>query len=165
MSVLVLQVIIKQWDKSQRTAEHERLRVNIPDKYPLISPPAVYVFDKHCVIDQHGDDIQGNRVKIFKDDDRIKLDRFQIDADHNLEYYGAQSQQSPLRIGSLNNQWIQCKYNCRYSIFESDQFYWLYEELIFNAIWVNKLNENVFLNTVPAIIYADFNEFDKRKKL
>jgi len=164
MSVLVVQIIIKQWDKSQRTVEHEKLRANIPDRYPLHFPPAIYVFDQSCVIDQHGDDIQGDRVKYFKDDKgQIKIDRFQFDSDHNLEYYASQSQQSPLRIGSLNNQWIQCKYNCRYSIFESEQFYWLYEELTLNAICVNKLNEDLFLNVNPAIIYQDFNELDKKK--
>ena len=93
MSVLVLQIIIKQWDKSQRTAEHEKLRANIPDRYPLTSPPAVYVLDQYCVIDQHGDDIQGGRVKYFKDaEDKIKFDRFQINGDNIIEYYGSQSQ-------------------------------------------------------------------------
>ncbi|NOQ14567.1 MAG: hypothetical protein GQ583_08855 [Methyloprofundus sp.] len=165
MSVLVLQIIIKQWDKSQRTAEHVKLRANIPDKYPLISPPAVYAFDQHCVIDQHGDDIQGDRVKYLKGTEgQIKFDRFQINEDNTLEYYGTQSQQTPLRIGSLNNQWIQCKYNCRYSIFESELFYWLYEEVTLNAICVNKLNENLFTQTEPAITYEDFIELDKRKK-
>jgi len=165
MSVLVLQIIIKQWDKSQRTAEHEKLRANIPGRYPLTSPPAVYVLDQYCVIDQHGDDIQGGRVKYFKDaEDKIKFDRFQIDGDNIIEYYGSPSQQDPLRIGSLNSQWIQCKYNCRYSIFESELFYWLYEEVTLNAIYVNKLNENLFLKAEPAITYEDFNELDKRKK-
>jgi len=165
MSVLVLQIIIKQWDKSQRTAEHEKLRANISDKYSLTFPPAVYVFDQNCVIDQHGDDIQGGRVKYFKDaEGKIQFDRFQIDGDNIIKYDGPQSQQLPLRIGSLNKQWIQCKYNCRYSIFESDLFYWLYEEVTVNAICVNKLNENVFLNAEPFIVYEDFIELDKSKK-
>ncbi len=164
MSVLVLQIIIKQWDKSQRTAEHVKLRANIPDKYPLIFPPAAYIFDQNCVIDQQGDDIQGSRVKYFKDSEgQIKFDRFQIDGDNILEYSGVQSRQVPLRIGSLNNQWIQCKYNCRYSIFESELFYWLYEEVTLNAICVNKLNENLFTQAEPAITYEDFIELDKRK--
>ena len=162
MSVLVLQIIIKQWDKSQRTAEHVKLRANIPDKYPLISPPAVFVFDQHCVIDQQGDDIQGGRVKYFKDNEgKIKFDRFQIDGDNILEYFSAQAQQQPLRIGSLNNQWIQCKYNCRYSVFESELFYWLYEELTLNAIYVDKLTKNLFTQAEPAITYEDFIELDK----
>jgi hypothetical protein len=165
MSVLVLQIIIKQWDKSQRTVEHQKLRASIPDKYSLVSPPAIYVFDQHCIIDQHGDDIQGERIKYFKDaEGKIKIDRFQIDGDSIIQYDGSKSQQIPVCIGSLNKQWIQCKYNCRYSIFESELFYWLYEEVTLNAICVNKLNKNVFLNAEPAIIYEDFIELDSRKK-
>ena len=38
------------------------------------------------------------------------------------------------------------QFNCRYSIFEFDQYYWLYEEVIVNAICLNKLNEKVFLS-------------------
>jgi len=164
MSVLVLQIIIKQWDKSQRTAEHEKLRANVPDRYQITSPSAVYIFDEHCVLDQHGDDIQGDRVKYFKDaEGKIQFDRFQIDGDNIIEYAGSQSQQFPVRIGSLKNQWIQCKYNCRYSIFESDLFYWLYEEVTVNAICIDELNENVFVNAVPVIIHEDFIELDKKK--
>lgn len=61
--MLILQIVIKQWDKSQRTEAHENLRAKSPDKYPLSFPPAVYVCDRQCIIDQHGDDIQGTRVK------------------------------------------------------------------------------------------------------
>jgi hypothetical protein len=64
----------------------------------------------------------------------------------------------------VDNQWIQCKYNCRYSIFESDRYYWLYEEVTLNAVCLKQLNENVFLNTEPAIIYEDFNALDTIKK-
>jgi len=89
MSVLVLQIIIKQWDKSQRTTEHQKLRANIPDKYSLTFPPAVYVFDQHCVLDQHGDDIQGDRVKYFKDaEGKIKIDRFQLMLTTSLNMMG-----------------------------------------------------------------------------
>jgi hypothetical protein len=31
MSLLILQIVIKQWDKSQRTEAHDRLRATIPD--------------------------------------------------------------------------------------------------------------------------------------
>jgi len=166
MSVLILQIIIKQWDKSQRSETHKNIRANIPDRYPLIFPPAVYVFGQHCVIDQHGDNIQGSRIKYFKDaEGKIKLDRFQIAGDNNIVYYyGSQSKEIPRSIGSLNNQWIQCKYNCRYSIFESDMYYWLYEEVILNAICLNELNANIFLNVEPDIIYEDFIDLDKRNR-
>lgn len=165
MSVLVLQFIIKQWDKSQRTEEHVKFRAIIPDSYLLTFPPAVYVLDQQCVFDQHGDDIQGGRLKYLKDaEDKIIVDRFQVSADNILEYIAPLSKQTPLTVGSVNNQWIQCKYNCRYSIFESDLFYWLYEELTLNVIYVDKLTENLFLNTEPAITFEDFIELDKKKR-
>lgn len=166
MNVLILQVVIKQWDKSQRTEVHERLRAKIPDKYPLTFPPAFYVFDRQCIIDQHGDDIQGTRVKYSKDaNGNILFDRFQICLDDKIiVYIGAKSGEIPKIIGPLNNQWIQCKYNCRYSIFESDRYYWLYEEVTLNAIYLTTLNENVFLNAEPVIVYEDFNALDTMKK-
>jgi hypothetical protein len=131
MSLLIFQIVIKQWDKSQRTDAYALQRVKIPDKYPLTFPPAFYVFDQQCVIDQHGDDIQGGRVKYFKDaNGNILFDRFQVCLDDKvIAYLGAKSGEAPRAIGSLNNQWIQCKYNCRYSVFESDRYYWLYEEV------------------------------------
>jgi hypothetical protein len=124
MSLLILQIIIKQWDKSQRTEAHESLRAAIPDKYSIIFPPAFYVFDKQCVIDQHGDDIQGGRVKYAKvADQTIKFDRFQIClTDKVMAYVDSKSGETPWVIGSLDNKWIQCKYNCRYSIFESEMY-------------------------------------------
>jgi hypothetical protein len=165
MSLLVLQIVIKQWDKSQRTEAHDRLRATIPDKYPIIFPPAFYIFDKQCVIDQQGDDIQGSRVKYSKEaDGNIKFDRFKIYLDNKvIAYYGAKPAEAPRIIGSLDNQWIQCKYNCRYSIFESDRYYWLYEEVTLNAICLGKLNEKVFLDTEPVIVYKYFNDLDNMR--
>ena len=58
-------------------------------------------------------------------------------------------------MGSLNNQWLQGKYNGKYSIFESDRYYWLYEEVTVNAICLSELDEKVFLNTEPLIVYED----------
>ncbi len=158
MSLLILQIVIKQWDKSQRTETHVLERAKIPDKYPITFPPAFYVLNKKCVIDQHGDDLQGGRIKYLQTaDGKIKFDRFQICfLDKVLEYFGSsESGESPIIIGSLNNEWIQCKYNWRYSVFESEMYYWLYEEITLNAICINKLNEKVFLIGEPAIVYED----------
>ena len=164
--MLILQIIIKQWNKSQRTEAHEKLRAKIPDKYPLLFPPAVYVGDRQCIIDQHGDDIQGTRIKCPKKvNGNILFDRFQISLDDKImAYFNEKSDEIPQVIGSLNKQWIQCKYNCRYSIFESDYYYWLYEEVTLNAIYLNQLNENVFLTTEPAIVYEDFKALDITKQ-
>ncbi len=157
-SVLILQIIIKQWDKSQRSEAHVLKRENSPDKYPIKIPPAFYVFDKQCVIDQHGDDLQGGRVKYSQTaEGNLKLDRFQIDLNTNeLEYSDASVTDAETQtIGSLENNWIQCSYNWRYSILENEMFYWLYEDITLNAICIKTLNENVFLNSEPAIVYED----------
>lgn len=162
-----MQIVIKQWDKSQRTEAHESLRAAIPVQYSINFPPAFYVFDKHCVIDQHGDEIQGGRVKYSKvADQTIKFDRFQIDLDDKvIAYVGAKSNETPRIIGSLDNQWIQCKYNGRQSIFESDRYYWLYEDVTVNAICLSELNEKVFLSAEPAIVFTDFNDLDTMGKV
>jgi len=164
MSILVLQIVIKQWDKSQRTGTHILERAKIPDKYPIIFPPAFYVFNKKCVIDQHGDDRQGGRVKYSQlADGKIKIDRFQVCLEgKDLEYFGiSEAGEAPRIIGSLNNKWIQCKYNWRYGVFESDMYYWLYEEVTLNTICISKLNGKVFLNAEPAIVYENLIDLNK----
>ena len=162
MSLLILQIVIKQWDKGQRTDADVLLRAEMPDKYPLIFPPAYYAFDKRCVIDQQGDDIQGNRVKYPQETNGIiNFDRFQVSLNDNvIQYQGVERGNPPQIMGTLGKQWIQCKYNCRYSIFESDMYYWLYEEVTLNAICVSQLDEKVFLKTEPLIVYEDFSGLD-----
>lgn len=157
MSILVLQIIIKQWDKSQRTEEHVEQRAEIPDQYPIGFPPAFYVFNNQCVIDQHGDDLLGDRVTYSQDDNgKIKFDRFQICLNSKvLEYIGERDSDKDRRtIGSLDNKWIQCKYDWRYSVYEGGFYYWLYEEVSLNVISISTLNENVFLNANPVIVFT-----------
>ncbi len=160
MSMLILQIIIKQWDKSQRTETHVSERAKIPNQYPVILPPAFYALNKQCVIDQHGDDVQGGRLKYSQTEDgKIKLDRFQIDLNnHVLEYFDTpEPDEHSKEIGSLENKLIQCKYNWRYSILENEMYYWLYEEVTLNAICIKTINENVFINSEPAIVHKDLN--------
>jgi len=155
MNLLILQIIIKQWDKSQRAETHVLERAKRPDKYPIIMPPAYYAFDKQCVIDQHGDDIKGDRVKHSRTtDEKIKLDRFQIDLNNNVLEYSDSTEfdKETITIGPLENNWIQCKYNWRYSIFENEMYYWLYEEITLNTISLKSFNENVFLNSEAVTV-------------
>ncbi|WP_432745646.1 hypothetical protein ABXJ76_07450 [Methylobacter sp. G7] len=157
--MLVLQIIIKQWDKSQRTAAHVLERAHIPDRHLITFPPAVYAVNKHCVIDRHGDDRQGGRLKYAPLADRkIQFDRFQLNLDDKvIGYFGrTQADKMPSVIGSLNNQWVQCKYTDRHSVFESDFYYWLYEEVTLNAICLSKFNEKIFMDTEPALVFEDF---------
>ena len=153
MSILVLQIIIKQWDKGQRTSEHVEERAKRPNQYPLIFPPAIYVFDRQCVVDQHGDDLLGNRLNYSQSTiDIIQLDRFQISmSKQSLEYVAQPGAESRI-IGSLDNIWIQCKYDWRYGVDEGGFYYWLYEEITLNAIYMDTLNEDVFMRTKPERI-------------
>lgn len=157
MSILLLQIIIKQWDKSQRTEEWVEQRAEIPNQYPIVSPPAFYAFNNQCVIDQHGDDLLGDRVKYSQDDNgKINFDRFQICLNNKVLEYTDQrgSDKDCKTIGSLDNKWIQCHYNWRYSVYEGGFYYWLYEAVVLNVISLNTLNENVFLDSDPAIFFT-----------
>lgn len=155
MSILVLQIIIKQWDKGQRTKECVEQRAEIPDRYPIDFPPAFYVFNNQCVIDQHGDDLLGDRVTYSQGaNGTVKFDRFQVCLNSKiLEYIGKPDSDKGRRtIGALDKKWIQCKYDWRYSVYEGGLYYWLYEEVVLNAISISTLNGNVFLDSDPALV-------------
>ncbi len=156
MSILVLQLIIKQWDKSQRTKQHIDERAKIANHYPIHFPPARYTADKQCVIDFHGDDLLNNRMSTSQpSNNTIQIDRFQINAnDKQLVYRNSQSDSDPAAriVGSLDSRWIQCQYDWRYSVDEGGLYYWLYEEVILNAIVINTFDENIFLNATPMTI-------------
>lgn len=156
MSILILQIVIKQWDKSQRTEEHVQQRAEIPDRYSINFPPAFYVFDNQCVIDQRGDDLLGNRITYSQDDNgKIKFDRFQVCLDSRvLEYTDKPGSDKALKtMGSIDNNWVQCQYDWRYGVDEGGFYYWLYEEVTLNAISISTLDENVFLDVAPSIVF------------
>ncbi len=155
MSLLVLQIIIKQWDKSQRTEGHIRKRAEIPIQYPINIPPAFYVFNNQCVIDQHGDDLLGKRITYSQDNNgKIIFDRFQVCLSRKSIEYRGESAANHKVIGSLDNKWIQCKYSWRYSVYEGGLYYWLYEEVTLNVISMSTFDENIFLNYKPTIIFT-----------
>jgi hypothetical protein len=156
MSQLLLQITIKQWDKSQRSDTHVNLRAEIPTQHAIIFPPAFYTFDKHCVIDQHGGDLQADRVNYSKQENIIHFDRYLINIDTlQLAYHDPNVDQPAQILGSINNQWLQSHYQCRYSVYESELFYWLYEDVTLNALYsTNDLDEQVFLTTKPVGIYT-----------
>lgn len=155
MSIFVIQVIIKQWDKSQRTPSHVEERAKIPEHYPILFPPASYLFNEQCVIDQHGDDLLGNRIRCLQpSDDIIQFDRFQISlSNKQLDYMSKASSESAARtLGSVDNAWIQCNYNWRYGVDEGGFYYWLYEQLIVNVMCVESITETLFMDSKPAIV-------------
>lgn len=156
MSILVLQIIIKQWDKSQRTPQHVEQRAKIPNQYPVTFPPAIYVFDEQCVIDSRGDDLLGNRLSYSQtNNDMVQLDRFQISLSTKMLEYVAQPSPgiaAARALGSLDNAWLQAKYNWRYGVDEGGFYYWLYEEVTLNAMVVNSLDKNLFMDSKPEMV-------------
>ena len=152
MSILVIQLIIKQWDKSQRTQEHIAQRADIPDRYAISFPPAVAAFNNQCVIDQHGDDLLGNRVNFSQGEDgQVIFDRFEVCLKNKVIKYQEESGNNLQTIKVLDKQWIKCSYNWRYSVFEGGFYYWLYEEITFNISIQDTLNKDIFLNSEPDI--------------
>jgi len=160
MSLLLLQITIKQWDKSQGNDAHAKLRAEIPIQHPIILPPAFYAFDQHCIIDQHGGHLQANRVNYSKQANIIRFDRYLINLEtKDIAYHDSNTDQPAQIIGSINNRWLQSHYQCRYSVYESDLFYWLYEDVTLNALYSkNDLDDQVFLTTKPTVIHT--NESD-----
>ena len=162
MSLLIFQVLIKQWDKSQRSPSHVTARAAIPNRYTIAAEPAYYVLNKACIIDQHGDDIptsvfETGRIKTtVLPDGCIRFDRFQVCGDTEgdvLEYLAKGS--NPKIVGSLNLGWIQCQYNWRYGVEEGGQNYWMYEEVTLNAACADQFDVDYFLKTEPRIVFED----------
>jgi hypothetical protein len=162
MSQLIFQVIIKQWDKSQRTPSHVSAREAMPIRCTIAAEPAYYVLNKVCIIDQHGDDIPTSIFKTGRiktavlQDGRIRFDRFQVCGDIEgdvLEYLA--KGKKPEIIGPLNMGWIQCQYNWRYGVEEGGHNYWMYEEVTLNAVCADKLDVDYFLKTEPRIVFED----------
>tara|TARA_R110002049_G_scaffold276106_4_gene454243 strand:+ start:2110 stop:2589 length:480 start_codon:yes stop_codon:yes gene_type:complete len=157
MSILVIQIIIKQWDKSQRSPEHVEERTKIPSHYPIVFPAASYLLNEQCVIDQHGDDLLGNRIQFSQPaEDTIEFDRFQVSVSNKVLKYVAQpdSDIAARTLGSLDNSWLQCKYDWRYGVDEGGFYYWLYEEVTVNAMYVNSINQNLFMDSKSKTIIA-----------
>ncbi len=160
--MLALQLIIKQWDKSERTAAHILQRANSPNSFAIKFPPAFYFMNEAILIDQHDGNLRHKEIKAEQlADGKIKLDRFELDIKNNrLGYFDELNPYKTVKIlGSLNKQWIQCKYSHRYSVFEGDFYYWLYEEVTLNAICIDEFNEHTFINNQPTLIFKDLKDF------
>jgi hypothetical protein len=158
MSTLVLQIVITQWDKSQRSEKAQKTRSMIADRYPLLSSNYHYLFENTVVLDQQGDDLMGGRIHYtLIEDSQLSVDRFRVDLKRkNIEYMAApNSVTPPRRIGSLDDNWIQCQYDWRYSVYEGGFYYWLYESITLNAIYTDRVTETLFMDAEPAVICSD----------
>lgn len=165
MSLLIFQFVIKQWDKSQISILHQTQREAVADRYLISAKPAYHVLDKSCILEQYGDD---NVTNVYKNgriitsvlaDGQIQFDRFQVcahSAGDVLKFLS--DEKAPEVIGSLNQGWIQSRYHWRYKVKHAGQIYWLYEEVVLNAVCLEvfsaeELRRDYFLTTQPAIIF------------
>lgn len=156
MTTLVVQIIIQQWDKAQQTEADTKARQQSPDRYPVIAPNAQYLFDHQVVLDQHGDDVMGNRVRYeLNDDERFIIDRFGFDLNNEtLEYIAQPDSMLPTEpIADLSDGWVQCRYQWRYKVYEGGFHYWLYESITINAGFVEHLKEDVFMHKAPKRVF------------
>jgi hypothetical protein len=154
MSLYIFQIITRQWDKSQLSEQHQAERAGQENRLPLSRENSVFAFDKQCVIDTQGDNVMNTPLELEKiDESLIQIDRFQIDLNTNtLSFIGLdEAELEPSEIGSLDNHFIQCQYQCRQRVYEGGFYYWLYEQRIINAIKVAELNERVFVNNKPSV--------------
>lgn len=151
MQKLILQTIIRQWDKSQRSQQHEKARAVLPGRYPL-SSTLVDISDGKIMLDQQGDDVSGNRIRYqLMDENYFLIDRFRIELNaKTIEFKPRlQADESPIMLTTLNDGWIQCQYQWRYRIHEGGFIYWLYENVIINVCFLNEIDANIFIDKPP----------------
>ena len=151
MHILVLQIIIQQWDKSQQSDLHKKAREDLPGHYP-ISPSAFMLFNGNIVIDQHGDDVSGNRIHYqLTKADTLLIDRFRIDLNAKTVEFKPRllADEPPILLSKMKDGWIQCQYQWRYRIEEGGFIYWLYENMIINISFLEEMDKNVFMSKPP----------------
>ncbi|MBD3635625.1 MAG: hypothetical protein HUJ23_12060 [Methylophaga sp.] len=156
MTTLVVQIVIQQWDKGQRSDAHIQARADQPNRLPVEEPNARYLFDHQVVLDQHGDDVMGNRIRYeLSDDGWFLIDRFCFDLNSKtLEYIAQPDSMLPTEpVADMNEGWVQCRYQWRYRVYEGGFHYWLYEAITINAAFVDSLTEDLFTNSEPVKVF------------
>ena len=159
MQTLILQVAIKQWDKSQRSNEHIASRAAAPDYFMVVNKPEFLILDKQCLIDQHTIDFihspavinQCGRTlkKAMLADGSVKLDRFIIaknSKSNELTLSYQKDKEAPLEIGSLSNGGVKAQYHWRHRVEKDNQIFWLYEEVTLNVALIDNFDKNTHAN-------------------
>ncbi len=157
MNKLILQFIIRQWDKSQRSEHDIQARNALPDRYPVKIPPAKSLFDEQVIIDQHGDDLFGNRLQYQLVDNYLLIDRFRFDLDAQTVEFKARltSADMPTQLAKIDNGWRQFQYQCRYRVDDSRYIYWLYENITLNACFADNFDQDFFVKSEPQETFFD----------
>lgn len=156
MSILVIQTITRQWDKSQLSAEHVEAREQLPDRYLVKTANAESLFSGKVVLDQHGDDTLGDRIQYeLFDEDKFIIDCFGFDMENGeVAYFPPEdSGREPELITTMDDGWVQCQYEWRYRVDEGGAIYWLYEQFTVNARLVESLSDDVFMDSEPEFFF------------
>lgn len=175
MSTLLLQLSLKQWDKSRGNPEHETIRANLSTRHTIQLAPQFAILNTPCVLEQRFADFTSSesttwsskpktsrkiKTAILKDGSAL-LDRFIISQNKSnaaltLGFLTESSTDSSITIiGELSNGWIESKYQWRYRTEHNNEFFWLYEEVTLNIALVEILAPDVFLEHPPAITFND----------
>ncbi|EMR11926.1 hypothetical protein MPL1_12983 [Methylophaga lonarensis MPL] len=152
MNPLVLQITLQQWDKSQQSAEHVAARQQLPNRHSIESANVAELFNGRVLLDQHGDNHTVNRIRYQLVDDRFLLiDRFRFDLQKQTVEFKAklESNVEPVLLATIEQGWIQCRYQWRYRVDESGFIFWRYETVTINAAFVEQLNSQLFLHSPP----------------
>lgn len=138
MTTLVLQFVIKQWDKGQQTEAHLQALRGLADRYPVNSPPAISLYNGRILLDQQGDDRMANRLQYQLDHSHaLLIDRFRFCLKTRTVEFKQRLQPSatPILLTQLESDagWVQFHYEWRYRVNEGGFIYWLYEAITVNA--------------------------------
>jgi len=156
MSILVIQTITRQWDKSQLSAEHVEAREKLPDRYAFNKAKAESLFSGKVLLEQHGDDTLGDRIQYeLFDGDKFIIDCFGFDmGNKEVAYFPPEdSDEETELVTTMDDGWIQCHYEWRYRV-DDGAIYWLYEQFTLNARFVESLTDDIFLNSEPESYFS-----------
>jgi hypothetical protein len=173
MNTLVFQIVLKQWDKSQRHDAFQTAIADAADAFPIQSKPEFMLFDTPCMLDQQALDFTiapldvttaehingkgaGRTIKqALLADGSAKLDRFIISRAGDVFHLSYEDEEGIISdIGNLDNGWIQAKYQWRYRIEKNHEIFWQYEEVTLNTALVQQVAVDIFLSHPPAMIFS-----------
>jgi len=161
MSTLIFQIHIKQWEKSQRSPADVAVRAAMNNRFTITAKPEFFILNKPAIIDRCEGALDGHqgsdrplKTAIMKDGS-VRLERFMVSERGGkiiLSY--AQENQTLAEVGCLNEGWIQAKYQWRYRVENDEHIYWQYEEVTLNAVCVEKVETDYFLETAPQLLFS-----------
>lgn len=173
MNTLVFQIVLKQWDKSQRHDVFQAAIATAANVYPIQSKPEFMLFETPCVLDQQALDFTiapleattaekisgkgaGRTIKqALLADGSAKLDRFIISRAGDVFHLSYEDEEGMVSdISKLENGWIQAKYQWRYRIEKNHEIFWQYEDVTLNAAFVEQVTSDIFLCHPPAMTFS-----------